>query len=87
MCVFSFLCEIVHVFFLFFLQKSSASQAFCRGPDSCLLLPQGAINREGGVVIYLFLLGQEAGEGTLLGSHRNYTQLQGKKRNKDEIVL
>lgn len=67
MCVFSFLCEIVHVFFLFFLQKSSASQAFCRGPDSCLLLPQGAINREGGVVIYLFFIRAGGRGGDFIG--------------------
>lgn len=77
----------VHVFFLsfFFMGGSGVGQAFWRGPDSCLLLPQGVINREGGVVIYPFLSGQEAEEETLLGSHCNYTQLQGKKWSEEEI--
>jgi len=45
-------------------------------------------NKQRGRGRYLaLLLEQEAKEETLLGSHCNYTQLQGKKRIKEEILL
>lgn len=75
MCVFSFLCEM-HV-----------DEGILKGARQLPFTAPGG-NKQRGRGSYLpFLLGQEAEEGTLLGSHRNYTQLQGKKRNKDEIVL
>lgn len=50
MCVFGMWMCVCVCFFT----GSGAGRAFWRGPDSCLLLPQGVINSEGGVVIYPF---------------------------------
>lgn len=52
MCVFSLVCECVYVS-VFYGGLVQAGR-FWRGPDSCLLLPRGVINSEGGIVIYPF---------------------------------
>jgi len=84
MCVFSLVCECecVYVFFYGGLVQAGHLKGARQLPFTA---PGG--NKQWGRGSYLpLLLGQEAKRGTLLRSHCNYTQLQGKKRNKEEIV-
>lgn len=65
-------------FFLFFLRGSSSGPGVLKGARQLPFTAPGG-NKQRGRGSYLpLLLGKEAEEETLLGSHCNYTQLQGK---------
>lgn len=86
MCVFSLVCECVSTC-VCFLQGSNAGRAVLKGARQLPFTTSGG-NKQRGRGSYLpFLLGQQAEEETLLGSHCNYTQLQGEKRKSRQDSL